>query len=520
MTEYRVKPYVIICFFLFWRRSLSIVKRRFKGIWDMAFRIVLACARLSICFLISGQVRAVGLPDFLSQVQSRHKGLRAFQLAKEISEDKRVSGDMGLVPTLQLKAQSLRDERAPSMNGATAALSTIYSLGFNQKFATGTVFGMSVQTGSFENQNISPAFASTFGNYVAGGLNFSVSQSLWKDAFGRASRLRRSRESLVSQVEIFTAEYQIRRVLIEAERAYWDLIYSQEELELRRANLARAQKIEAWVARRHSDGIADQADWLNAKALVASRRLQLLNSADDFKAAQQKVKDLLELSDSEAIPQVEGSLRQPRAADFYIGGMDGLPRRGGTIASLEALNKRGEAQIKGIVALEVEEGVKSDLVLAASYGSNPYQANGTLDYPLNNLVVFGKPTAAVSLAWVYLFDGEVKSAQQSQARKEALSSTLSSDRVAIESASQWKEYQRRHSELSQKILAADEISRLHRERAKAEQDKFSKGRSITQAVITAEQDAAEAETAVTKLKAEQRKFETQGRLFVSLEESK
>lgn len=494
-----------------------------------------------LCFLISGQAFGLGLGDYLSQVQSRHRGLRAFTVSKEISEEKRVAGDLSLVPVFQLKAQSFRDEKAPSLNGTTTAMSTVYSLGFNQKFSTGTSLGLAAQVGSFENQNISPAFASAFGRYVAGSLNFSVSQSLWKDAFGQATQLRRNRESLVSQVEKFTAEFQIRKLLVEAERAYWDLIYSQEELELRRANLNRAQKIESWVARRHSDGIADQADLLNAKALLASRRLQLLNSEDDFKGSQQKVKDMLELPAADNVPQLEGSLRKARAAEFYIGAVNGLadgpadgrgdgpggrdgglrgPNVTGTILSLEALFKKSEAQIKDVVSAEVSEGLKSDLVLSASYASNPYKVDGTIDESVSNLFVFSKPTSSISLSWVYLFDGEIKSAQLSQARKEALSSTLSSDRAALEGASQWKEYLRRHSELSQKIQAAEEISHLQRDRAKAEQDKFSKGRSITQAVITAEQDAAEAEAAVNKLKAEQRKLETQGRLFVSIEGSR
>jgi outer membrane protein TolC len=300
--------------------------------------------------------------------------------------------------------------------------------------------------------------------------------------------------------------------LVESEKSFWDFIYLQEELKLRQANLDRAQRILTWVQRRVNDGISDRADLLNAKALLINRKFQLQTSQDDLKTAQQKIIDVLEIKDSSQLPTLEGSIHQVRNSQYYIGGQ-------GHVVTIEAYAKSLEAKALNLVSEEVRDGLKSDIVLSGSYSSNPYKPDGSLDYVSSNLTNFDKPTTAVSLTWVYLFDTSVKSAQASQARKQALSGQLKNERALLESESQWKEFKRHYNELNQKILTAQEISQIQTERAKAEQDKFTKGRSITQYVITAEQDAAEAELNLTKLKAEQRKLEAQGRFFISIKEN-
>lgn len=118
-----------------------------------------------------------------------------------------------------------------------------------------------------------------------------------------------------------------------------------------------------------------------------------------------------------------------------------------------------------------------------------------------------------------MFDTEVKSAQSSVARKETLAAELQSNRKKIESDVLWNELNRRYLELTRKIDAATKMFELQSALAKAEADKFNKGRSVTSNVINSEQDAEDAEHNLTMMKIEQRKLEAQSRLFIS-EESK
>ena len=68
------------------------------------------------------------------------------------------------------------------------------------------------------------------------------------------------------------------------------------------------------------------------------------------------------------------------------------------------------------------------------------------------------------------------------------------------------------------VKTLEKIANYQRERAKAEQDKFSKGRTITASVVTAETDSAEAEVRFLKAKSGLRKLEASTLLFTTVQE--
>ena len=71
----------------------------------------------------------------------------------------------------------------------------------------------------------------------------------------------------------------------------------------------------------------------------------------------------------------------------------------------------------------------------------------------------------------------------------------------------------------QNVKTLEKIAQYQRERAKAEQDKFSKGRTITANVVTAETDSAEAEVKFLKAKSGLRKLEASALMFMPVENS-
>jgi hypothetical protein len=125
---------------------------------------------------------------------------------------------------------------------------------------------------------------------------------------------------------------------------------------------------------------------------------------------------------------------------------------------------------------------------------------------------------AVGLKLSWLLDGDLKKGTRNAAKQDALASDLKSYRKILESDTAWSEMQRRHSELSQKIISAQLMAQIQVEKSNTERDKLSKGRTVTSQVITAEQDADEALSVLTKLRAEQRKLESNTRLFIRLQE--
>lgn len=458
--------------------------------------------------ILGSAAHGLTLEQYLGQVEKKNKNLQAYEALQSAAEDRQISGDLELNPILNMGVANLQD-KSPLGQGASIGArggieSTTYSLGLAKKFSTGTGVKLSADASEFEIKGatgLPPKLA-------LGSLTFEMSQSLWKNAFGRGTRLRQTRESESAMAEKRGYELQKRVALSQAEAAFWDFLYAEQELKLRDASLARAKRIETWIRRRVSDGISDRADLLSAEALVASRELQLLTAQDERIAAEKKIRDTLELSSDEPTPQFVADINKKRALTDLVGGK-------GRVVALDYYITNLVARARQAGAKEAEDALRSDLVLAGRYKTNALEDD--LTAATNNWTKTNLPTQSVALNWVYMFDTDVKKAAVSSARKEALAAQLQAERKSMESDTQWSEINRRYMELSKKIESASTISSLQTNRARAEADKFNKGRSVTSNVINSEEDAAEAELFLTKLKVEQRKLEAQSRLFIAVE---
>lgn len=465
----------------------------------------------------------IDLGTFLEQVVERNGNFKSLQSSREASQSRRLQGDLELSPVFTASAQAVDDKR-PQIFGPAFSLTGTkqqeVSLGLAKKFSTGTqaaLTGSVSETTTMASIGGQPESSTT---NAIGGLGVSISQSLWKDFWGSSTDLRRQREALIEKTETSGLDLQTRQVLIEAEAAYWDHLYLKEEIRQREESLARAKRIESWVRNRASNGIGDRADVLNAQGLVAGRELQLLNSEDELRASEEKIRDLLEMGEQDPMPNMAGNLEGTRTPRAFI---DGTLRAQGDDSStasqvvrLDAYLSVLEARTKAVVAREVAEGVKPDLVLSGAYKTNSVEPGMSAAFA--GVTDPSKPTTVVGVKFTYLLDGDVKNAARNSAKMESLAANQRQSRKLLESQTSWEELQRRHTELSKKIEAAAKSSTIQTQKADAERERLSKGRTITSTVILAEQDAAESQLSLAKMRAEQRKLEAQGRMFIQISE--
>lgn len=460
--------------------------------------------------LLQNPAWSMDLNDYLKNVENKHRGIRSLETSIDAAQDGKESGDLELTPLLTLSGTIADDKKTPNQFatlGGTETKTSSYSLGLNKKFSTGTDIGVSASAIEVENPGVTTASLAKFGT---GSLGVSLSQSLWKNAFGSATRLRWDREEHVFSATKAQYELQKRAILVSAEAAYWDYIYSQEQLKIRQASLERARKIETWMNRRVSDGISDRADLLQTQSLVATRQLQLISAQSDFVAAQKAVRDYLEISDKEILPDLKGDISLARSLQSSLQG------RGSKVVQLEAYAANATALAKATLAKETEDSYSPDLKLIAAYNTNSFQAN--MGKAVNKWTDTDTPTTSVGLSLTYYFETDAKSSAKSMAQKEALAAKYTSERKMLESATAWSELNRNYNELSKQIESASKVSSLQSQLAKAQVDKFNKGRAITTDVVNSEEEAAEAELSLTKLKSAQRKMEAQVKLFQLIQE--
>lgn len=446
---------------------------------------------------------ALSLDEYLKLVRERNGLYESTALAKEAAEARIDQGDLVLSPYLSLGVSRVDDKKpqaVPAFQG-TRTQATVYDFGLAKKFATGTAFSVAYNQ---SHANVTGATLPVDSAW-AGTLTLGLSQSLWRDGFGRGTRIRHARETATARLEKLGQESQARQVLASAEAAFWDFIYEKEEVKVRRESLARSDRLMSWTNERLDKGIADRSDFLQSQALQSSRKIQLLSAEDDYKAALRRLADQAKSPDDANFAQVSGDHDSERSPRMLVGVDE--PAR------IDSLVKALEADVREKAAEEVSETLRPDLALQASYATNARDPS----YSAISSDVFdtSKPTLAVGLKFSMDLDRGAVNRVRAGQRADARAARLRAEQAWLESRTAWTELVRRHAVLGERIRIMSQLVSVNADKVKRENDRLRLGRTTTFQVINFEQDLAEAQITLLKLKVEQRKLEAQTRLFVN-----
>ena len=223
-------------------------------------------------------------------------------------------------PKLNLSS-NVSKSTAPSasqLSGAPSVsqLNQVYDVGFSQLYQTGTTFGVDFSL----NRSSSNSAFSTFNPAWSGSVKYSVSQHFLKD-YGRAIN---ARQLKIAQNNLNISEVQFERQVIDlvtqAEKSYWDLLFTFEDLKVKKSSKELAEKTLADNHIQVDAGALASADLVQAETEVANRQLQLLDS--DFSQVQvsDQVKKLVTNGSDPGLVSAKisptQSVPRPRAEDF------------------------------------------------------------------------------------------------------------------------------------------------------------------------------------------------------------
>lgn len=451
---------------------------------------------------ISSGVSALTLEEYLGQVREKNGIFEASSLSQEAAEAKRVTGDLELSPYLTGKIGYLDDQaKQLSPFSGTRTQSKNYSLGVAKRFATGTSLAMNFSQGRTMLTGVPFVIAEPWSNAVT----LSLSQSLYKDIFGAGTRLRRERESAVARLEKIGQEIQARQLLIAAEAAFWDSVYQNEEIRVRKESLDRARRLTEWVQKRFDSGIGDASDTLQAQSSVSLREIQLLTSEDERIAALRTLSTQIQSGTDKNLEQLTGDLDKADELSKLVGTPD--PVR------LDALAKSLEAEVRKTVSEEFENGTRPDLVIQGAYAMNARKATGS--GTLSDTFQTDHPTKSIGLQFTMDLDRSSVNKARRGMEAEARASDLRSQQAFFESKTSWEELQRRYKVLSERIKIMEKLAKINGDRMKRENERLKVGRTTTFQVISFEQESAETQIQLVRMKTERRKLESQARMFVA-----
>ncbi|MFA6236713.1 MAG: TolC family protein [Bacteriovorax sp.] len=444
-----------------------------------------AGALLSLLLTIPGLSFAniLTLDEYLKQVEEKNQSLTASKLITESADDRADEGKLIFRPNMFAQVQTSIDKK-PTTNVNAQGNRTdnsFYSVGLTQQFNFGLQGKLGYNFSHTKIYNASPAFL-PLSDFHDGIASLELSQSLWRNFWGRESRSQETIITSQAQANKYGESYKIKTTLAQGENIYWSLSQLRKVVKVQKESLERAQKIRSWNQRRLSSGLAENSDFLQSDANYKAREYELKSALQDEKTLQRALNALRGINSDnvpEELSSVESnkikSLALPPKAEF----------RDDTRAALE-LKKISEAS----AGLSIEKN-KPVFEVYGAYAMNGRDRDR--DQAMTNSLKTERDTRAIGLRFIAPLDFGTSSDNISGYKKEQIAADQNYQRKLFEQEQQWNDLSTKFEDAKIKLTLIEKIEEAQRVKASNERDRLNRGRTVTFQVLNFEQDYAQSE---------------------------
>jgi len=161
--------------------------------------------------------------------------------------------------------------------------------GVSQKIATGAVLSLST---SLDRSSTDNTFATLNPAYNAD-MSLSVTQPLLKGAGSTVNRAAIDRAEIGVDIANLNYKGRVMQLVRDTESAYYNLVFSREQLKVRHNSLELAEKLFEENKTRKNTGVATDLDVLQAEVGVANARRTVLLAQKDVRDAQDNLLNLI-----------------------------------------------------------------------------------------------------------------------------------------------------------------------------------------------------------------------------------
>lgn len=246
------------------------------------------------------------------------------------SAQKSVKMSQGIfIPTLgiNLNAEETNSASTDLLSGAEVRTAETLFLGLtlSQKLALGGDFSINLSSVKYESNNV----FSTINPYLSSQLTFNLTQPLLKNFGTLVTR----RNILIAVTDQKKSEAQLKdqilNLIYNVENAYWNLVFSYQNLNTRRMSLTRSRDLLKQNRIKVKVGAAARIDILDAEANVASDESSVLQAEQGIQTAEEDLKRILNMS---TLPQAIIPTDKPEVKvidvdfnDFLMEALDNRP---------------------------------------------------------------------------------------------------------------------------------------------------------------------------------------------------
>lgn len=233
----------------------------------------------------SSQVFALTLQEYLEQVKQDSTSYKGNAEQAEGAVLKAREADLIFTPQLFAEAQVGHDGKPSQPKTSDRIKSESYSLGVSQQFNFGlqTKIYYSMAKTEFVNPNTAIINLPVYWDATP---KIELSMPLWGNGFGRALQANEEITRQQNYADQFASKAQLVGFLAQAEAAYWKLSAWTDVVKIQETALKAAENILDYVSRKKKMNLGEEADIVQARALVEARTLELQVARNEQKESQ------------------------------------------------------------------------------------------------------------------------------------------------------------------------------------------------------------------------------------------
>jgi len=206
-----------------------------------------------------------------------------------------------LQPSLSFTGSLTRNTSSSTsqLNGASSLsqLQHNFSASYARTLATGTTVGVTATMSRVSSNSV----LSTFNPSYSGRVTYSASQHLLQN-FGRDINMRQIVQSQNNQkISESQFEIQLSSILVTAQKAYWDLVFSEGDLKVKQESLELAKRTLEENKQKVEIGTMARIDVVQTQLDVAQRNDTVVGASGTVTQAQDQIKKLISSSNDPSL---------------------------------------------------------------------------------------------------------------------------------------------------------------------------------------------------------------------------
>jgi outer membrane protein TolC len=470
------------------------MKNRIKRL--MAFTMAANAMTSPLAAYTMAQTTELTLENYMGQVKGNNGAVKSAVLSTSAGELSSYDAALILAPTVFANVSYSADAKIQSISffGYSAVNAMNASFGINQP----TPFGLqaklqySLFTQVYQNTVVPPALQAFGGistSYALATTSLELTQSLWSNGFGVSTRANRDILEAKGLAASYTASYQAKAALSQAEMVYWRLVLARKTMGVQTEALDRAKKIYDWNSRRARLQLGDQSDVLQAEALVQARELDLTSTRNEVRSASRQFNSQRSIDSDEVTEQLNDldpatleSIRIPARAQFRDDVKIAQQQSRISIANSELSRQQANPTVDVFANFALNG--------QPSYSSGIFTGYTNLSDSIGPSFSFNRPTATVgirlSIPMPYNFN--ILSGIREGLRQENVAAELLLDRKLFEQENSWKDLTQSFGEAKTRLSLSHRLETIQKSKLDNERIRLQRGRSTTYQVLLFEQD--------------------------------